>query len=317
MDELVAKYLAGENSEAESKELLLWLEDSEDNRNYFHQMTLLWSESNTENIAFADEEAGWNKFKNRISGPARQAKKVISLPVRWKSIAAALVIGTTLLTAYFGNFFTGRFVNFILSKTDNQTKTDTLPDHSVVTLNKKSSLSYPATFKEGTREVTLKGEAFFEITPNKAQPFIIHTGGIQVKVVGTSFNIKNTDTSIEVIVQSGIVQVMRRGETLELHKGEKTLVTDSSGQMKKQQTADQLFNYYINRTFVCDNTPLWKLVEKLNEAYDVHIRISGNALRSLPINVTFHQESLDTILGILTQTLNLKVVREGNNIILQ
>jgi len=78
-----------------------------------------------------------------------------------------------------------------------------------------------------------------------------------------------------------------------------------------------LYNYYISRTFVCDNTPLWKLVEKLNEAYGANIRIGREELRKLPLNVTFADESLDVILTIIGQTLMIKITKGHNEIVLQ
>ena len=104
---------------------------------------------------------------------------------------------------------------------------------------------------------------------------------------------------------------------VELKAGEKTSLSQADTVAAKQVSDDKLYNYYVSKTFVCDNTPLWKLVEKLNEAYGTNIRIEREELRKLPLTVTFDEESLDTILDIISQTLMIKISRNDNEIILR
>ena len=86
------------------------------------------------------------------------------------------------------------------------------PDGSIVTLNRNSKLIFPKHFTKNVREVTITGEAFFDVKPNTSKPFIINAGNVQVKVLGTSFNVcayPGTET-VEVVVESGKVQVTRK-----------------------------------------------------------------------------------------------------------
>jgi ferric-dicitrate binding protein FerR (iron transport regulator) len=80
---------------------------------------------------------------------------------------------------------------------------------------------------------------------------------------------------------------------------------------------DKLYNYYRSKEFVCDDTPLWKLVEVLNEAYGVNIVIENKELRGLRLNTTFNNESLDTILDIVSQTFGITYTKEADRIILK
>jgi ferric-dicitrate binding protein FerR (iron transport regulator) len=113
----------------------------------------------------------------------------------------------------------------ITAHADNKILKDTLPDGSVITLNKNASLVYPEKFKGDTRSVSLTGEAFFEISPNKEKPFVIGVNDVMVKVVGTSFNIRSSRGTTEVIVESGIVQVTRHHKTVELRHGQSCWLT--------------------------------------------------------------------------------------------
>jgi transmembrane sensor len=140
---------------------------------------------------------------------------------------------------------------------------------------------------------------------------------VTVRVVGTSFNVKSVNGVTEVIVETGIVQVIRNSKMVELHPKEKTKVTQQDSVLTKAKEQDKLYNYYRSKEFVCDGTPLWKLVQALNEAYNVHIEIENPKLRSEPLTVTFNNESLDQILDVIIETFKIKKTQEQDRIILR
>ena len=84
-----------------------------------------------------------------------------------------------------------------------------MPDGSRIFLNRNSEFSYRSNFGDRNRNVTLTGEAFFEIAPDAAKPFIIDAGNARVKVVGTSFNVitNNSRSAVEVFVKTGKVML--------------------------------------------------------------------------------------------------------------
>jgi transmembrane sensor len=194
---------------------------------------------------------------------------------------------------------------------------DTLPDGSVVTINKGSSISYNSKLKGETRKLELKGEAFFNVTPNKEKPFVISVNDVQITVVGTSFNVKNINGNTEVVVETGIVQVTRGGKTVELKANEKTEVHAQDSILNKEQVSDKLYNYYRTKQFVCDETPLWKLVEVVNEAYNSNIVIGNPAIRNLTITTIFDNESLDQVLNVIKETFSITILKEGDTITLK
>jgi ferric-dicitrate binding protein FerR (iron transport regulator) len=201
---------------------------------------------------------------------------------------------------------------------NNTVLTDTLPDQSVITLNKHAELKYHETSGDGgVRRATLKGEGFFKIKPDKSKPFVVLVDGIEVTVVGTSFNIRNAVDSTVIIVESGIVNVKKNGETLELKKGESLTVPHIGSLPVKRTTPDRLYNYYRSREFVCDNTPLWKLVEVLNQAYETNIILENRSVRNSPYTVTFHNEPIDKIAAIIAETFELSLTKTGDTITLK
>lgn len=316
MDELLVKYLADEATPPEQELVEEWISSSEANRHYFQHFQLIWNESKELAVAAPiDENKAWQKFQRRVE--KEEARKNPGLFGWWRIAASILIIVG-------GIWFTSSILNKGTTEAEilsiasvNEVKKDTLPDGSVATLNKHSVLTYPYSFKGKTRKVKLEGEAFFKVKANKEKPFIIDVNDVQVKVVGTSFNVKSNNRVIEVIVETGIVQVTKDGQMIELQAGERTSLGQNDTVATKQVSDDKLYNYYVSKTFVCDNTPLWKLVEKLNEAYNTNIRIERDELRKLPLTVTFDEESLDTILNIISQTLMIKISRNDNEIILR
>ena len=251
---------------------------------------------------------------------AKVSAKDPSAPVRrtsfgWMRIAASVIIIVGLgLLAYWEFNDRTKEMTVVAQKT---VLNDTLPDGSVVTVNKGSSISYLSTFKGETRQVSLKGEAFFHVTPNKKKPFIISVNDVQITVVGTSFNVKTINGNTDVVVETGIVKVTRAGKTVELKANEEVIVNTKDSALTKEKVSDQLYKYYRTKEFVCDDTPLWKLVDVINEAYNSHIVIGNPALKDMSITTTFNNESLEQVLNVVSLTLNIRIIKEGDTIILQ
>jgi ferric-dicitrate binding protein FerR (iron transport regulator) len=235
---------------------------------------------------------------------------------QWLKVAAVIIFMAGTVALAYTLFSTNEIKTVAVNSLD-KVITDTLPDKSVITLNKNSTLDYPEKFKGDTRTVNLKGEAFFSVTPDKSKPFIIHVNDVTIKVVGTSFNVKSFNGNTEVIVETGIVEVIRDKEEIDLHPNEKILVKKDDSTLTKEKERGALYNYDLTKEFECDNTPLWQLVQALNQAYDVNIVIERKELRSLPLTTTFNNESLDHILDIIRQTFNISVTKTGNEIILK
>ncbi len=318
MDDLLVKYLADEATPPEQEMVEVWIKASDDNKNYFRHFQLIWNESQKlASRSAIDENRAWQRFQRKV----KKSEAGVALKgFGWWRVAAVIVIIAGIAWIVSSLLETGSseppIVNVIST---NEVKKDTLPDGSYATLNKNSTLTYPAVFKGKTRKVQLKGEAFFNVSPNKQKPFIIDVNDVQVRVVGTSFNVRSINGETEIIVETGVIQVSKADTTVELKAGERILfeAADTATRARVVAADDKLYNYYVTRVFECDNTPLWKLVEKLNEAYGVSISIKRAELKKLPLTVTFNDESLDVILDIISQTLMIKVSRTENEIILE
>ncbi|MGZ8549263.1 MAG: FecR family protein, partial [Chitinophagaceae bacterium] len=105
-----------------------------------------------------------------------------------------------------------------------------LPDGTTVWLNAGSKLHYENDFNGTTREVRLEGEAFFDVVKHPDRPFIVHTSGIDIKVLGTAFNVKSypEDKNVETTLYRGLVEVSRQEDitekAIELKPNEKLIL---------------------------------------------------------------------------------------------
>ena len=319
-DDLLVKYMLDEAMPAEQLQVQHWLNADAANSKYYEHFKLIWNESQTlaSNIT-VDEDAAWQKFKNKIQSTATENKKGKTIHFSFTKqlqVAAAILLFVVGAWWVYNSINKNASIAMIDKQSFSNTVVDTLSDGSIVTLNKNTALNYPASFKAKTRTVKLKGEAFFKVTPDKTKPFIIDAGNVTITVVGTAFNVKNYDSTTQVIVESGIVKVSSGDQMIELHKGEQVFIKNSSAAFEKSIVKDSLYNYYRTKQIICNNTPLPDVIETINQAYNTHIVLGDDALRQLHLSTTFKEESLEKVINIIQQTFNLRVTQQGDSTVL-
>nr|WP_068889272.1 FecR family protein [Pedobacter panaciterrae] len=315
-EEILIKFLLKETSEEESIAVQTWLDEATSNRVEFARLEKIWTASKSlSSKSNINEEEAWIKFKAKTNSGSKEA---IVIPIKqtfgWLKIAAVLVLiaGAWMMYNVFGP------TNYTDLSASNKVITEHLPDGSEVTLNKNSQISYATDFKDD-RSVKLKnGDVFFNVAHDKSRPFVIKVDKVSITVVGTSFNVKHLEGETEVIVETGIVKVSNGKEIVELRKGEKVLIKEVSSKLIKEQNTDQLYNYYRSGEFVFYKTPLLKVAEILNEAYNAHIVIKDASIANETYNTTLKaSKSLDSNLNIIRETVqNLKIDRNDGQIIL-
>ncbi|QEC51271.1 FecR family protein [Anseongella ginsenosidimutans] len=353
-DDLLVKYLAGEADMQERLRVEEWLGKNEKNALYYSQLERIWNES--ENLALhnsPDEQAAWERFRHRVKQQEetgqqqekawlrwnestrerktlRTLREEVSTPTekirslrpagsapRWLKAAAALalLISAGWLARYL--LQENRFPAMVELASEQQVREEMLPDGSLVTLNKNSLISFPRKFRGTDRLVSLEGEAFFNVEPDKSKPFIISVNDLKVEVTGTSFNVKSRNGVTEVIVETGSVHVSRGSSRIDLRPGEKAVSSNENEELVKQHTGGALYKYYRTNKFVCRATPLQELINTLNEAYGVHIVIPDKSLQRLTITTEFDNESLERILEVIADTFDITVQYEEKQIILK
>ena len=316
-DEILVKYLLRETTEAEAKAVEEWCRLSPENGNYLRDLQIIWKTSQRIGGKSEVDIAGeWSRFQKK--------KEIIPVAVhssknRWLQLAVACLTGFILLISVNTFFFPEHSLLFASDlETTNEVRTDTLSDGSVITMNKYSELvfSQPAFRKERIVKM-YDGEVFFRVKHDKRKPFIIKSGHVTITVLGTSFHVKQKNGKTEVIVESGLVRVESAEKKIELRSKEKLLVDEASGKFVEEKVSDNLHNYYVNNRIELDNTPLWRVVNVLEEVYGVKISVDDNEDAELEMTTTLVLGNLNDVLEVISKTLDLSVASEGNTIILK
>ena len=185
----------------------------------------------------------------------------------------------------------------------------TLPDGSSVVLHAGSKLEYPVSFVGRTREVTLYGEAYFDITHNPASPFIIHTGKVKTTVLGTAFNIKADAKQVIVSVTRGKVRVEDELKVLAVLTPDQQMQYSVPENKAAQQTvnANTLVTDWTKEDMVFNGISFEEIAGLLSKRYGVPVTFSTESLKNCKIRASFSgTETLEQVASVLCG------IRNGN-----
>jgi len=322
-EDILIKYLLGEGSPAEALEIEAWAAANSANAKKLEEVKIiLETTKRLAQVSPLGEAEAWEKFKEKRAAAKNEPARVIPFTANtnWLRIAAAVIflIGDGWIGYYLYSGQKSASANWVNIKATNAVRIDILPDGSIVHINKNSAISYSGNFKS-KREIRLTGEAFFKVKHNEAAPFTVHVNDISIIDVGTAFNVKSRQHNTEVIVESGIVKVSKNNNAVQLKARQMVNIKSGDKSFKIENTTDELYNYYISNTFIATKTPLWRLIDVINDAYNADIKIKNNALRNTPITITIRlQDSLTEILNLIKLTTpEMHVDETGGNIVIR
>ncbi|WP_337966109.1 FecR family protein [uncultured Flavobacterium sp.] len=221
-----------------------------------------------------------------------------------KYMAAASILFLVGLGFYFkSNIAVEKQLSF---KTSDSPKSIELSDGSKIYLAANSLFQYPEKFEGDERKVSLlKGNAFFEVAKDKKHPFIISSGEIKTRVVGTSFHIQLSKSKCEVIVVTGKVNVSSKGQSVDLVPNEEALF---ESQKLTKQMADKSFlvNWY-NTDVTLNQTTLKQVITILQYKYGVSFKYNNEQVLATPLTVFIKKDaSLENVLEQINYITNLK-----------
>jgi len=313
---LIGKYLSGDISQAESSRLMEWVHRADSNQEFFDEMVQLWgisSEYEAPRIdvdtsrAWLDLDAKISEQETDASENGAKVRRLGSGRYRLLRYAAAILL---LLAAGYWSFeqmwSTEQAATMVsLSTGAAEEKVVTLPDSSVVVLNERSSIAYATDFTE--REVTLTGEAFFEVARDTLRPFIISLDKGSVRVLGTSFSVKAyaKDHKIETAVNTGkvaFVEPDHRAKSILIQPNEKLSYSKKDKAIHKE-TVDLTQNLaWMENKIVFQASSLEEIARELERYFDITITFENQALKRCSMTGTFDKNSYQDILNTLAMT---------------
>lgn len=318
IDDLLAKYLANETDAHESDMVSEWVIASDDNQKTFNRSKIIWDVA--KNQQKVDVDAAWTKLnitKEKETEFVDNQEIKATSKLNWLSdflkIAAILVVLFGLWFVAAKQFTTPQ--NNVLSfKSGNQSVEKILPDGTKILLSKNSKISYPKSFEGNTREIILTGEGFFDVYHDSAHPFIIHTQGTNIRVLGTSFNVRAYTAQVQVFVKTGTVQFSKKNTQVILTKGQKgeilanvdTIIKSEIETVEKENISSFVFN----------KISLDEVSKALSQRFGKKIKFSQDKIKNCKLTATFENEKLENIIAVIAETFNLKIDNQSDTIFL-
>lgn len=250
------------------------------------------------------------KGLNRLHATIRQDRSA-SLRKRTVRIAAAAVAAAAMFS---GGYFAAGLTKEVREEISLITAHDnigeyTLPDGTKVWLSGEGKLSFPKDFSRELREVTLCGEAFFDVAREADRPFHVNMNGVRIEVLGTSFDVSNNDFSRnqEVVLKTGVIKVSGAGfsEPLYMSPDQKLSIDKQTGDYSVENVdADNYCNWFADR-LVFDNHRLCDIVTTLERRYNVEMSLSPGLADDMRMSfVVNSRDSLDDILAMISELIS-------------
>ncbi|RRB07592.1 FecR family protein [Larkinella rosea] len=197
-----------------------------------------------------------------------------------------------------------------------------LSDGSLIKLNSDTKLRFPKTFDQAVRTVALEGEAFFNIERDESKPFVISVGDLRVKVLGTSFNVKNygDENEVEITVRTGKVSVKlnaQHSSPIILIKDQKLIYNKSTEAFRITDVNAAQEGNWVDGSLQFKNTPMESVERTIEKWYDVDIIIENKALYNTSFTGVHLNESLESMLESITYAIDAHYQINGKTVVIR
>jgi len=313
----ITKFFNQSTGKDEKEKLQQWLDEDSSNKAEFAKIQKIWENAgNLKVFETIDTESDWLLIKHKIAKTLQTRHKKISLYYYIVRNAAVVILAVGLTFGLTKIFKTGEKITsqYITYKTHENIGTYSLPDGSVITLNSHSSISLSKNYNINTRDIKLKGEAFFEVRHQAALPFRVFTGNSLVVVSGTRFSILEDTSFIRVMVISGSVSL----QSSENPKVETIIAQQESGYIFRDNTLQKQHEINLNHIswktgqLIFHKTPIKSALQDI--AHHFHKQLSIDVNINDSITAQFTNQPLQEILEEIRIITSLSV-QESDNII--
>lgn len=318
MNERIYKYFYEELSPEERLSLLHDVEASEDLKRQFAEYQNQYALLNL-GLQKRDKTMGRQKFDQFILQKQRfMMRKKWLRRIGYAAAVLALIISSSLLTYWsmrseLPEDLSADVMNTLYTPAGQRAQL-ILQDGTEVWLNAKSKLIYPARFTGEKRQVEVEGEAFFKVAKDPSRPFIVSTHDVDMKVLGTQFNVYSYPETgyVQTSLLEGSVCVFFPGKESEgIILKPNQQVTVSNGKMKVERIRLQDHFLWRDGIYAFENEPLIDILKKMELYYDVKIVVKDTSLFKDTYTGKFRQrDSLDDVFRVLQQIRKFKVEKD-------
>lgn len=324
------------------KELHLWLLENKEHQRLFDEYQDVWTASGkSKSTKDYNSDQAWDKLFPEIKSEGNDDYILPQKSFNWKRLlqAAALVLIAFATGVYSMQFFARKGKSAISSVTEHSVPIGsrsmvTMLDGTKIWLNAGSKIAYTQNYNINSREITLVGEAYFDVKANPDLPFLVHASYINVKVLGTAFNIKAypEERVVETTVERGQVYLSSRGNHVTLSPGQKVIIYKISGETDREAklkdsissvdmdkiqnaTPSEIPHFYVqndvetalstswkDKRWIIEREELGNLAIKISRRYDVTIEFANENVKHYVFSGALENESLDQVLQIIQFT---------------
>jgi transmembrane sensor len=335
----LARYFAGECSESEVADIRAWAASDATRTELLDDLRRAWAAS-AEAPTEWDETAAWARLQARMGvarsggtagsggfgagGPlrSRTGARLPQASSWWQAAAAIalLLIGGSALV-YLGDrpASAPRVASQEVSTDKGERARMQLADGTRVIIGPESRLEVMGGFGDSAREVWLTGEAFFQVSPDAARPFLVHAGTSVTRVLGTEFNVRAypEDPEVRVVVAEGRVWVQPAGHDTgaEILPGELAEVRLGATEVVTRRVHVDSHVAWRNGRIVFDRTPLGHVCVELERWYGVSVRVGDPELTRYRLTASFRDQPLSEVLDVIAASLDVTHVRTGNTVV--
>jgi transmembrane sensor len=323
--DLISRFLDKKCTDEEIDELYQWIVEHDSHREYFDrvnesfQTQKVLDQFNPEKI-----DVAWQKFSLRLQeeNQVTHKHKIISKGyynfLRIAASVSLLVISSFLIYKIFLHHPAGP-EKVVVHNPQSRNTYILLPDSTMVWLNANSTIEYAEDFGLKSREVTLKGEAFFDVTKREKMNFIVRTEEVSVRVKGTRFNVRAYQgEDIKTTLEEGKVELLLKGDetVYDMDPGDQVTVKKDARSITVSKVNTSNYTAWKEEELIFDNTKLSEIILKLENKYKVKISIDSALAERERLTMTIEQESIDEILEMIQLSSHLHVKRERDQIII-
>ena len=323
MMEKLVDYIAGNSSDSDAKEIREWINSSEKNKQEFFRLKSIYAFSRTTTKRL-NIDTEYKIVVKKLNIRKLHVLKTYKNAIRYAAIIVfALMVG---YTASQLNFFNGVgnkkvALNEIIVP-PGQISEFVLSDGTHAWLNSGTTIKFPSKFDQATREIFLKGEAYFKVTANKKKPFLVRSGSLTTKVVGTEFNVSAYDEneSIETTLIKGAVEILGYSDKkiVGLSPGQQFNYTKTTQKYTLNKVDTEPFEAWKDGELIFRDKSLKEVSSKLERWYNVEISFGDDFVGNLKFSGTLLKEKpFDQILHAIKLTLpisyNIEIKHQGKN----
>ncbi len=300
------KHISGETTEEEEKFVHQVTSNDENAMNLYNSLKDTWIESEKLKILF-DSQKGFQKFQSRIHPHKRFRDTILKIA----AIFTALISISTLLYIDYTNMETV-FAQHELRKI-------ILPDNTMVTLNKNSKLTYyQSRIWNFRREVSVFGEAYFDVQKKNGAKFKVKTIDFQIEVLGTQFNVVSNTKKCEITLSEGKVKLtdnLLPINTIEMTPGEQVKYEKSNNTFEKKTVKPQMYSIWKENKIILDNFSLIELVEVLEIVFHKKVIITRNNFHRLSGSAPI--DDLNILLSALSELMKTPITCKNDTIVIK